>query len=303
MKSLKVIITDSGLGGISVAAKIENWLRQSKLSQNVELIFFNSLPDNTTGYNRMNSDSAKIKTFNSALTGMINKFDPDLIVIACNTLSVIFTETEFTKNSDIPVLGIIDTGTNIIFEKLSGNSNSAVVILGTETTINSAAHRHNLIEMGIDENRIINRHCRYLESEIQKEPFGQKVYDLIEEYISTALDQISRKFDIVFFALCCTHYQYSRKVFEEVIQSHINTNFEIVDPNTYLEVEAVSKIKSLITSDDQMGEITTKVYSRFEMPKSEIKAVCDLIENYSPAFTSSLNNFVKDETLFEYPVK
>ena len=45
----------------------------------------------------------------------------DIILIACNTLSVIYAETDFSKTCPIPVMSIVDFGVNIIAEKMHAN--------------------------------------------------------------------------------------------------------------------------------------------------------------------------------------
>lgn len=88
-QKLKLLFTDSGLGGISIMAEVANFLSKEKPVESAELIFFNSTPDKNIGYNKMSSEEDKINVFNSALYSMKEKFNPDYIFIACNTLSMI----------------------------------------------------------------------------------------------------------------------------------------------------------------------------------------------------------------------
>ena len=80
----RVLVTDLGLGGLSVQAQINKKLTDLKIVPSVEIIYYNSLADRKYGYNRMKSIDEKVEVFDSALQGM-DKFDPELILIACNT--------------------------------------------------------------------------------------------------------------------------------------------------------------------------------------------------------------------------
>ncbi|MDW7682043.1 MAG: hypothetical protein SCK70_15885, partial [bacterium] len=48
-KNVKIVVTDSGLGGMSVAADLAARLPKNAVFQNVEIIFFNSLFHNKSG--------------------------------------------------------------------------------------------------------------------------------------------------------------------------------------------------------------------------------------------------------------
>lgn len=87
-----IIVTDVGLGGLSVMSEIERRFQDAPLFPKVNLIYYNSAckPGYTT---RPVED--QISIFNTALLGM-EPYKPDIIFIACNTLSVIYKETECT---------------------------------------------------------------------------------------------------------------------------------------------------------------------------------------------------------------
>ena len=43
VENVRIVVTDSGLGGISVLAELEHRLREAKIYKKAELIFFNSI--------------------------------------------------------------------------------------------------------------------------------------------------------------------------------------------------------------------------------------------------------------------
>jgi glutamate racemase len=231
IETLKIIFTDSGLGGLSILADVFNIFINKKPLENVELIYFNSTPNKQIGYNKLKSEEEKISVFNRALYSMKENFNPDFIFIACNTLSVIYEQTIFSKREKIPIEGIVEYGLLAIREKLLSDVNSQLIILGTPTTINKNIYKLRLIENGVDQKRIINQACPDLESEIQKDPESSTTKNLIQLYLNEAISQIIDKNTKVFLALCCTHYGFAEKVFEATMKEMNWKNFEIINPN------------------------------------------------------------------------
>jgi glutamate racemase len=117
-KKITIVITDSGLGGMSVCGGIEDKLKKFKSFEEINLIFFNSLPEKGIGYNSMPTMEVKAEVFNQALISMEDKFSPDIILIACNTLSIVYPHTQFAQVSKTPVLGIVDFGVSMILSEL-----------------------------------------------------------------------------------------------------------------------------------------------------------------------------------------
>ncbi len=108
--SITVLVIDSGLGGLSVSADIDHRARRTSCYRSIDLVFANALPDAARGYNTMPSMNEKAAVFSEALRGMVAKIHPDAILIACNTLSVVYPHTAFARTADIPVVGIVDIG-------------------------------------------------------------------------------------------------------------------------------------------------------------------------------------------------
>ncbi len=295
---LKVIVTDSGLGGLSVQALLDKNIR-SKIDKNIDLIFFNSLADSNFGYNSLKNKKDKINIFNSALNGMM-KFEPDLILIACNTLSVIFSETEISKSINIPVIGIVENGIEMILENKDTKSDYGILIIGTETTINSNQHKLKLLEHGIDENKIVTQACKNLESEIQNNPKSESVQNLIEKYLNEAYKKIDTKSSHQLVLLGCTHYGYSKDIFEKQLRKLFKENFTILNPN-----EKMAKILNFLLKLDepQTGRISNKVYSRVKISEEQIQNLSSLLKHNSENLAESLKKYEFLPELFPFHEK
>jgi glutamate racemase len=298
----QIIVTDSGLGGLSVAAKIEREIREKNIPGEFEIIFYNSLPYSKFGYNLIEDIDDRIKLFDSALEGMVEYFKPDLIVLACNTLSVLFPKTKFSREKDIPICGIIEPGIEILKKRLMGNKNSAAIILGTETTVFSNTHKNLLVSLSVEPERIINQPCNYLESEIQIEPEGDATKELITKFTANAINAAGQKFDKLYFALCCTHYQYSKNVFQTIISNLTDIPFEIVNPNEYLVKDVLKFSINNSKASRKNNIVKSRVVCKFQIPQNEIEILSPLLEKESTYFAEAFRKFDLNKELFVFPV-
>jgi glutamate racemase len=296
-KKITILITDSGLGGISVLAGIEEKLRKTRSFEEVNLIFFNALPEKGTGYNSMPSIEIKADVFNEALLSMENKFSPDLILIACNTLSIVYPFTPFATNSRAPVLGIVEFGIDLILSEMNKNNNSEVIILGTETTINSQVHEKKLIEMGIKSNRIIAQSIPDLESEIQDSPESERVKELINMYLKEAFRKLNSSSGPIIAALCCTHYGFSFSIFYSTLKKMTNREFVILNPNELM-------INSMVLEEKHHYFLETKmkvrVVSRAIIDDDEKNSIGGLINFHAPLSSAALFSYDYNPELFAF---
>lgn len=294
-KSISIVVTDSGLGGLSVCAEVEKNLREFPKYETVDLTFFNALKGKESGYNRMNTLEEKTRVFNSALEGMKKLYQPDVILIACNTLSVVYPFTDFAKSTDTFVLGIVKLGVNAIFQKLSSDDSSVVILFGTPTTISSGEHKKSLMKLGIDEKRIISQPCMLLESEIQTNPSGENAREMISQFAAEAKEKISIDFQNVYAALCCTHYGYSINIFEEELQNVFVDRVEIINPNIRMSNPFCADKKNNIMSKTK---IEVNVVSKVEILEEEKESIGELIRPISPETYNAFIKYSLNKNLF-----
>ena len=167
-EKVNIIVTDSGLGGLSVAADVVERLQTSGVFQTANVTFFNAQPHLKSGYNKMKTTEQKVKIFNNALVAMEHQFAPDIILIACNTLSVIYEYTDYSKTAEIPIIGIVETGVDLIKSKLDKNENADVILFATLTTVKQGKHKSLLMEMNVAEERIQTQACPKLAGQIER---------------------------------------------------------------------------------------------------------------------------------------
>ena len=296
-KKITIVITDSGLGGMSVCAGIENKLNEVKAFEEINLIYFNSHAEKGAGYNSMPSTEVKARVFDSALKSMEEKYSPDLILIACNTLSVVYSYTQFAQVSKTPVLGIVDFGVSMVLSELKNHKNADVIILGTPTTIKSGSHKQKLVDDGIKESQILNQACPNLESEIQDAPKSEKVKELIHLYLNEAVQKLDKNNEPIITTLCCTHYGFSMDSFQTAFKDLTQREAIILNPNELM-------IDSVIPKENWQtyptSKISVSVVSRALINENEKQAISELIISYAPLSASALLNYEYNVNLFEF---
>ncbi|NUN10776.1 MAG: aspartate/glutamate racemase family protein [Ignavibacteriaceae bacterium] len=295
--NITIVLTDSGLGGISVCAGIELKLRANPCYKEVNLIFFNSHAEKGSGYNLMPSMERKAEVFDSALEVMERKFSPDIILIACNTLSVVYPLTQFSKKTQTKVLGIIDFGTEIISAELARKPKAKALILGTKTTIGSNVHIDELVSKGVERERLYGKAMPDLESEIQYSPHSSKVKQMIRNYLGEAFKEIDYRGEFIFTALCCTHYGYSREVFEMSLSGLADGKYLILNPNDSMINSVVSDCGE---KNYQASRIKVEVVSRAVLDEEERKSISDIIRENAPLTADALVNYINDKDLFYF---
>jgi glutamate racemase len=200
---MRILITDSGVGGVSVVAYAERFVRTHGFTEPVQLTFANAAPANDYGYNSMPSREAKIETFDRFLRNVTERYSPDMIYIACNTLSVLFP---FMK-------GIVETGVALLLRELQRDPRSVAMIFATQTTTDSGTYPRHLQERGIDASRIVTQACPGLADIISEDREGTKARAEIEKWVAIAMEKLpSRDLPIV-ACLACTHYGYRKELF------------------------------------------------------------------------------------------
>jgi glutamate racemase len=294
--NLSLLITDSGLGGLSVTADIFRNLNQYRNFKNVELVYFNAWPEQNRGYNLLTSMAERIRVFNRALIGM-EQFNPDLIMIACNTLSTIYSQTEFSVSAPRPVIDIIDFGVSMIYNGLISQPDSRVIILGTPTTIESNTHKTRLIEKGISSERIILQPCDKLAGEIEKDPESATVREMTDRYVSEAAQKAGDKTLPVFAAFCCTHYGYCHDIFMEKLKKYFSGPVTILNPN-----KAMSAYLFADGANDKISSVNIdlKVVSKIILSDEKIASISKILEPVSPETAHALKHYRHIPDLFTF---
>src|ERR1051326_2893566 len=203
---MRILITDSGVGGVSVVAYAERFVRTAGFTEPVHLTFANAAPANDYGYNSMPTREAKVETFDRFLRNVTERYAPDMIYVACNTLSVFLPDV----HSSIPIKGIIETAVSLVMREL--RDDTIAMIFGTQTTIDSGVYTRELIARGVDASRIVTQACPGLADVISEDREGTKAQAEIRKWVEAALAKCGPDIPVWPVAcLACTHYGYRKE--------------------------------------------------------------------------------------------
>jgi glutamate racemase len=292
---ITIVITDSGLGGVSITAEAARRLQRHRGFRRVRLIFFNALFSLEGGYNSLKTRTEKIAVFNSALQSMEMRCEPDLILIGCNTLSALYPDTPFAEDSATPVRGIIESGVQLIAQKLREFPESRVVILGTQTTVQEAVYRKRLVEKGFLAERILQQACPDLAPYIERGHDSPESEMLISAYVEEALQQLPAPRASLLVSLNCTHYGYSQDLWREAFAGQGSEPLAILNPNPHM-LNFLFPTKN----EGRHGEcrVSVEVVSLVPIGEVERASLGTWLEKISPETAQALADYRLDPDLF-----
>jgi glutamate racemase len=289
---LHLVITDSGLGGLSICAEIERNLRTSGAQSGARLTYVNAWPEEGSGYNVLPDQASRAQAFDRALAAM-EALRPDRILIACNTLSIVYPMTVHAWTSATPVLGIVDAGVELFYEALRDSPASALVVLGTKTTVESGVHREKLAARGIDPRRIGAIACHGLAAAVESNPAGTAAAHLVERYASE-VRSLGLPGETLLAGLACTHFEYVADAMSSAIERHAGKAVRALNPN-YRFVDLVAPESK---NRPDPSTVVVEVISKVLLKDEARRGIGNLIEHVSPATARALQSYVHAPDLF-----
>ena len=302
-----IVVTDSGLGGLSICALLEQGLRAAGPARSVRLTYVNAWPFEDRGYNDLPDEDERARVFDLALSRMA-EMQPDRILIACNTLSVLYPRTVFSRSPAAPVLGIVDAGVDAFAERLAGEPASSIALVGTKTTIESGEHRARLVERGIDPQRIGAASCHGLAGAIERDVNGPRTAELIGECAAKAVAAAPGG-STLFLGLCCTHYGYVSLRLLEAAARLTSRRVDWIDPNHRLAARlladpcftgdgAGNRTAALRPGGSNTGLVAVELVSKVTLSETARAGIARLVEPISPATAGALLSYALVPDLF-----
>jgi glutamate racemase len=295
--SITVLVTDSGLGGLSVCAAVDSLARVTGRYPQMRLIFANALPESGSGYNRMKSLDEKVRVFDAAIRGMVGLYHPDVVLIACNTLSVVYPLTSYAREAPMPVVGIVTMGVDLLEEELRKDPGSTGIVFGTETTIGAGTHKRLLMERGIPSDRITTQACPELAGKIERDARGEGVQEAIGQFAGEAVAKSGASTGRIVAALCCTHYGYCAGFFHAALAKRAGADVTVLDPNV--------RMSRLLFPDDRKRPsaspvVSVQVVSRAMITSEEILSIGTLLLPVSAPAAAALRCYELKRELFPF---
>ena len=255
---VRIAVCDSGVGGLDIAARL--WAKGGA----GELLYFNVWPEVDRGFGKMEPEE-RVQVWERAFDGIM-AYAPDLLVIGCNTLSVVHRRSARMGDPRCPVVDIVDAAVGVCGDFLRENPDKKLLILGTAETVNSGCYRNMLIDSGIAPERIDGLPLPGLATLIETSPFS----DGVRERMKTGLAELPSK-DLSSHALglCCTHFGYVSELWHEIFRPAA-----LLNPNENI-------LKEIAFPGDE-GEISVRFISKIPLPESKIDAMKGLFASAPP---------------------
>jgi len=289
MQKLKVIFTDSGLGGLSIMADFVKLADLNGL--NVDSIFFNAQHSRDWGYKKMDSKT-QVQVFNKALQSMQDIYNPDIIAIACNTLSVVYLESDFYKQAGTTILDIIKTGKSLIKHSDCRN----IIEVAMPTTVESGVYSDKSKEIiGIASDTT-------LPDAIENADY-QKIDLILKDIFKQARFEMTKKnlqnSNAALF-LGCTHFPVIKDKFIDFAENEGINICSLLNPNEKFSQQVLEEaiLRSKTGTSDYKPQNYVKVVSRLEFKDSEITNFSNLIKTRSAETADALKNYEYKPELF-----
>ncbi len=283
---MRIGITDSGVGGLSVCAEVEARLRQSPVQEDIELIYLNAAIEDDYSYNSMPDRQTKLRAFDRFLNSVREKYQPDLLFIACNTLSVLYQDSYFDHHRHIPIEGIVHSGIREMLAVYKHESDISFIIFATPTTVEEGVYGNALREYAVPAQKVIEQACPGLPDAISNDGSGLLASELLGKFVPAALEHFDSTPQHVVAYLGCTHYGYQAARFKSALQALVPGS-RVLNPN----LGAVDTILSRLEAEPGHGSLTVEFVSRYVIPEVVINSLSGYIGERAPATLSALRNF------------
>ena len=298
---MKLVITDSGLGGLSVCAKLLQLLSEptgenhpNYPADNLQITYINAVPSNNRGYNSMSGREEQLKTFEIILRNTEKIFAPHHIFIACGTLSVLLDDLENPSENTVKIEGILQIGVKMLLSSLLNEAQSSAIIFGTPTMINANTFQNEMYKKCIEEIRIISQSCTNLATQISNDPDSTFVERRIRHWVQKAILQMPEKhIDTLLIFLACTHYGYRQNLFQKAFNEEGFCNMTLLNPNLAAAENLVKTVSNnLNTSSTEPKAFSVEFVTPYAIPEKEINTLTQFLSPISPATADALNNAI-----------
>lgn len=290
---MRIAITDSGVGGLSVCAELEARLRRGAAVANLEIFYLNAALRDDFAYNSMASRQEKLEAFDCFLHNVTKRYRPDLLYIACNTLSVLFRDPHFRGHRSYPVLGIVESATEAMLAALREDPACSLIVFATPTTVGEGTYARSLQDAGVPPDRFVQQSCPGLPDAISNDFTGGQAEALLGEFVPAALAQFSRPPERVLAFLGCTHYGYQAGVFERQLSARV-AQVQLLNPNR----AAAGTILRYLPAATADAGLLVRFITPYPIPEKPQQSLPHYLGEQAPATVAALRDFEHDPGLY-----
>lgn len=219
MNSQPIAVFDSGLGGLSVVRHLRQLLPHESL------VYFGDTARVPYG----TKSRRTVVHFAREIARFLLRFDPKLIVAACNTASALAMD-ELEQELPLPVVGVVEPGARAAVRLADGGP---IAVLGTEATVGSGAYPRAVHALAPDL-EVIPWACPLFVPIVEE---GRDCDDPIAKLVVETYLRPLRDRRVKVAVLACTHYP----LLHAAIADALGPQTRIVDSGreTSLSVQAI----------------------------------------------------------------
>lgn len=250
--SSPVGIFDSGIGGLTVVKAIQSLLPSERI------IYFGDTARVPYG----SKSQVTIRKYAQDDTAILMKYQPKMIIVACNTVSALALDVVKQVGNGVPVLGVLEAGAALAVQH---SRNNCIGVIGTRATIASNAYSLaiGLIEPAVE---VFSSPCPLFVPLAEEGYIDHPASRMIaREYLEGLLEQ-----GVDTLVLGCTHYPILRNLIEETVGPDI----AIID-----SAEAIAlKAKEVLVENNLLNDSASSVFPHLlvsDLPQ-KFKALCEL---------------------------
>ena len=204
VKENPIGVFDSGLGGLSVVRELE------RLLPGEDLVYFGDTARVPYGIKSRRT----VAHFALEDARFLLRFDPKLMVVACNTVSALALD-ELEAALPLPVIGVVKPGAQAAVRLADGGP---IAVIGTEATIASSAYTAAIkaLDASVE---VVTQACPLLVPLVEE---GRGSEDaLVKLAVATYLAPV-REQGVRVIVLGCTHYPLLREAIAEFLGSEVH---------------------------------------------------------------------------------
>ncbi|MBN2563003.1 MAG: glutamate racemase [Phycisphaerae bacterium] len=191
-------VFDSGIGGLTVVRELRRRL------PNEDIVYFGDTARVPYGI----KSSETVTRFAREDCDFLLRFDPKMIVVACNTASAAALP-ELEGSLSVPMCGVVEPGAKEAVLLARGHT---IAVIATEATIGSDAYRRAMKRYD-PHTRVVQRPCPLFVPLVEE---GRPCQDaIVKAVVRDYLEPIVR-LDPRVFVLGCTHYPLIKQAIAEV---------------------------------------------------------------------------------------
>ena len=249
-KTSPIGIIDSGIGGFSVALKMQQLLPHENL------LYFGDGANMPYG----NHSADEILTMTRYMLRFMEERGVKALLVACNTISCLIDR--YRDDMTCPVLSVVEAGAEAVAQMPAKN----VGVISTCFTESTKCYP-NLIGQKAPDKTVISQGCPDLAHLIEfnlGNPGGQEV---IREDLKKNMDELVHHHKIDCCVLGCTHYPLVEKDIE-----HLYPGLPLVDPAVQMAKTIGAYLEENGLKNDQAEKGTLDIYTTSSMEEYREKA-------------------------------